>query len=96
MIDTAGTICKLSERLHEAGAKNIYVCASHGVFSEQAMIKIDQSKITKIIVTDSLPLPSNASKKIVQVPMSSYLADVILAEHFRSIRFEEEKFESED
>jgi len=96
MIDTAGTIVNLAERLTEAGGKNIYVCASHGLFTEGSMNRIEKSKIHKILVTDSLPLPANASKKISQVSLKHSLADVILAEHFRSVRFEEEKFEAED
>ncbi len=96
MIDTAGTVFKLSERLTAAGAKHVYVCASHGLFTEQSMNRIDASKVHKVIVTNSLPLPNHPSKKVQQVSLADSLADVILAEHFRAIRFEDEKFEAED
>ena len=96
MVDTAGTIQSLSSRLHHAGAKNIYVCASHGLFSENAMEFIDNSHVTKIFVTDSLVLPKNASKKIEQISLAPFLADMILTEHFRTISLEEEAFEEED
>lgn len=55
MIDTAGTICKASKLLKENGAKNIYVFATHGVFSSNALERIEKSNITKVVVTNTVP-----------------------------------------
>ena len=96
MVDTGATVQSLSTRLNAAGAGDIIVCASHGLFTEHAMEIIDSSKVTKIVVTDSLPLPKNSSKKIVQLPLAPFLADMILTEHFRTVRVEEDKFEDDE
>lgn len=96
MVDTAGTIANLSRRLHDAGARDIYICASHGLFTEHAMETIDNSPVKKVIVSDSLPLPQGSSNKIEQVSLAKYLGHVILTEHFRTIISEEEIFEDEE
>ena len=54
MIDTAGTLCAAANALSDRGAKEIYACATHGVFSANAMNNINQSALTKVIVTDSI------------------------------------------
>ena len=40
MVDTAGTLMELSGKLAGAGARNIYLCASHGLFTNDSMQKI--------------------------------------------------------
>ena len=87
MVDTAGTLTVLSERLQRAGARNIYVAASHGLFSEHSMELIDKGPVKKVLVTNSLPIPKGpaVSKKVAQLSMAPMLANVILAEHFRSV-----------
>ncbi len=93
LIDTAETITTLSNKFMVAGAKNIYVCASHGIFTNDNVQRIEKSPITKVIVTNSLPLPANVSStKIDQVSLGPLLARVIWTEHFRSNlkNFEEE------
>jgi ribose-phosphate pyrophosphokinase len=61
MIDTGGSICKAAEILKQNGAKKIIVFATHGVFSLDAIEKINSSQINKVIVTDTLPLTERAS-----------------------------------
>jgi len=95
MVDSAGTIAELSTRLCEAGAKNILVCASHGLFTENAVDLIENSKIDKVFVTDTLPIPATKNSKIEQLSVVKYLANVILTEHFRSMIFEEEEYEED-
>ena len=96
MIDSGGTIAGLSRRIHEAGAANIYVSASHGLFTDHSMELIESSPIKKVFVTDSLPLPNTASKKIFQIPTAPLLARVIIAEHFRTISEATDSFEEDD
>lgn len=56
MCDTGGTICKVADALYNNGAKDIYACFSHGVFSGNAIKNLGKSHIKKIIVTDTIPL----------------------------------------
>lgn len=57
MIDTGGTIVNVVEGLKELGANDAYVCATHGIFSGDAIQKLDHPGIKEVIVTDSIPLP---------------------------------------
>jgi len=56
MIDTAGTITKAVDALFAAGAKEVIVAATHAVFSGPAVERLKESKVTEVVVTDSLPL----------------------------------------
>ncbi len=56
MIDTAGTITKAVDALFAAGAKEVIVAATHAVFSGPAVDRLKASKVTEVVVTDSLPL----------------------------------------
>jgi hypothetical protein len=56
IIDTAGTICEASRLLKEKGAKDVYVCAVHPVFSGPALERLEQAPIKEVIVTNTIPL----------------------------------------
>ena len=84
MIDTGGTVVSLSKKLKGNGARNIYVCASHGLFTADSSEKIDNSHITKVIVTNTLPKKNN-SDKIVQISVAQLVSNVMTAEHFRTV-----------
>ncbi len=55
MVDTAGTLVKAAQALHEAGAGNIYACCTHPVLSGSAVERISQSAIKKLYITDTIP-----------------------------------------
>ncbi|MBO0779680.1 MAG: ribose-phosphate pyrophosphokinase [Ktedonobacteraceae bacterium] len=55
-IDTAGSLTQAVRVVHERGARTIYCCATHGVFSGPAIERLSKSPITEIVVTDSIPL----------------------------------------
>ncbi len=57
MIDTAGTIVQGAEALHKNGAKEIYACCTHAVFSGPAIERIKNSHITKLVVLDTVEMP---------------------------------------
>jgi ribose-phosphate pyrophosphokinase len=59
-IDTAGSLMEAVQALEAARAGEIYACATHGVFSGQALERIAGSSITEVIVTDTVPLPPEA------------------------------------
>jgi len=59
MIDTAGTVVKASDALYEAGATEVVVAATHGVLSGPAIDRLKNSRISEIVVTDTLPIDSD-------------------------------------
>ena len=58
MIDTGGTVNNAAKALKEAGAKDVYMFASHALLSGQAIEKLsDASLIKQVVVTNSIELP---------------------------------------
>ena len=57
MIDTGGTIVKAAEALFEQGAAEVIVAATHGVLSGPAVDRLKNSRISEVIVTNTLPIP---------------------------------------
>jgi len=98
MVDTAGTLSDLSRLLQGAGAKNIYLAASHGLFTGNSMERIEQSPVKRVFVTNSLPLPEVGvvSSKVEQISIAPHLGHIILAEYFRALSTaKEEEFRDE-
>ena len=56
MADTLGTMCKAVELLIEKGAKSVRCIATHGILSGKAIENLYNSKITELLVSDSIPL----------------------------------------
>src|SRR5512134_3207174 len=56
MIDTAGTLTKVAEAIKAAGASEVLASCTHAVLSGHAIERIEKSPVSKLIVTDSLPL----------------------------------------
>jgi len=56
MADTLGTMCKAAELLIEKGAKSVRCIATHGILSGKAIENLYNSKITELLVSDSIPL----------------------------------------
>lgn len=56
MIDTAGTIVAGADLLIENGAVDVWAMATHGVLSDPAIDRLKSSKLTKLVITDTLPL----------------------------------------
>ena len=83
MIDTAGTLCSAANILAEKGAKSIYACATHGIFSGEAINKINNSALTKVVVTDSIYFDNDKkdSAKIEILSISNLLSDAIRRIH---------------
>jgi ribose-phosphate pyrophosphokinase len=57
MIDTGGTICRAAEILQHEGAADVLVAATHAVLSDPATDRLANSKISEIVVTNTLPIP---------------------------------------
>lgn len=58
MIDTAGTITKAANTVVDMGAKRVLVYATHGILSADAVTKIKNSKIEKMFLLDTVPVPA--------------------------------------
>ncbi len=79
MIVTGGTLIAGATALREAGATEVYACATHGLFPGNAFEKIAASELTKVTVTDTVPIdPVNRPEKIDVLPVSGLLAETIM------------------
>jgi len=61
-IDTAGSLMEAVAALVAEGAREVYSCATHGVFSGDALERIQASPLTEVIVTDTIPLPDGIDR----------------------------------
>src|SRR5438477_5886086 len=78
MIDTAGTICAAAEILIAHGATEVWAMATHGVLSDPAIDRIKNSSLSKVVLTDTLPLPPEKQiDKIEVLSIASVIADAI-------------------
>ena len=58
MVDTGGSLCHAAQALVEAGgAKEIYACATHGVLSDPAVTRVEESCIRELMLLNTIPLP---------------------------------------
>jgi ribose-phosphate pyrophosphokinase len=76
IIDTAGSITKAGNLIMERGASSVRAFCTHPVFSGQAYEKIESSKFTEVVVTDTLPL-KHQSDKIKVLSTAGLFAEVI-------------------
>ena len=83
MIDTAGTLTQAVDSLIKNGAKQVFAVATHPVFSGPAISRLKESPITKVWVTDTIPLSeaAKASGKIEVVSVAPVLAEAIKRIH---------------
>ncbi len=83
MIDTAGTLTEAAQAVLQKGARQVYAVATHGVLSGPALERIHESKIEKVIITDTILLSPEAAacSKIVQLSVADLLAEAIYRIH---------------
>jgi ribose-phosphate pyrophosphokinase len=62
LVDTAGTLTKAAEMLFDKGATSVRACCTHPVLSGKAYERIQNSKLTELIVTDTIPLRQQSDK----------------------------------
>jgi ribose-phosphate pyrophosphokinase len=78
MIDTAATLCAAAEQLMDHGAREVYAAATHGVLSGPAIDRIKNSVISKVVITNTLPLPPEKQiDKIEVLSVAGIIADAI-------------------
>lgn len=78
MVDTAGTITNAANYLIDNGAKDVYIAATHGVFSGKAIERLSDSSVKEVIITDTIQQPKEKQlDKIKQLEVGPLLAEAI-------------------
>ncbi len=78
MIDTAGTVCAAAELLSDAGAADIWAMATHGVLTDPATDRLKAAPISRVVVTDTLPVPEERRfDKLEVLSVATVIADAI-------------------
>ncbi|ALS25626.1 ribose-phosphate pyrophosphokinase [Paenibacillus cisolokensis] len=75
LIDTGSTIINVVEGLKERGAEDVYVCATHPLFSANALQRLDHPNIREVVVTDSITLPPNRPERFQVLSVAPMLAE---------------------
>ncbi|NEQ25258.1 MAG: ribose-phosphate pyrophosphokinase [Microcoleus sp. SIO2G3] len=82
MIDTAGTICEGAKLLREQGARQVYACATHAVFSPPAVDRLSTGLFEEVIVTNSIPISeSNRFPQLTTLSVANLLGETIWRIH---------------
>ena len=76
IVDTAGTITKAANIMLEAGAKSVRAIASHCVMSDPASFRVQESALTEMVFTDSIPY-SKKCDKVKQLSIADMFAETI-------------------
>jgi ribose-phosphate pyrophosphokinase len=67
IVDTAGTLTKVTQAIRAAGAREVLACCTHAVLSGPAHERIKASSLSKLITTDSIPIRSGAASDKIEV-----------------------------
>jgi ribose-phosphate pyrophosphokinase len=95
MISTAGSICGAARLVHEAGAKEIHLAATHGVLCDPAIQNLRDAPIDSLVITNTIPLPPEKRLETIQVlSVAPLLAEAIRRIH--SNKSISQMFNSED
>jgi ribose-phosphate pyrophosphokinase len=89
MISTAGTVCEAAELCFSMGAKSVIAAATHGVFAGKAVERLAKSRISQVVVTNTIPQTENGvdrvaaiRDKFVELCVGQLLGDAIHNIHF--------------
>jgi ribose-phosphate pyrophosphokinase len=77
IIDTGGTLAAAAQTVLDAGAKEVFAVATHGIFSGRAYETLAASPLSGILVTDTVPLRAGAPDMIRQLTCADILADTV-------------------
>ncbi|KAL3598742.1 hypothetical protein D5086_006660 [Populus alba] len=82
MIDTAGTIAKGAALLHEEGAREVYACCTHAVFSPPAIERLSSGLFQEVIITNTIPVvEKNYFPQLTVLSVASLLGETIWRVH---------------
>lgn len=78
IVDTAGTLTIAAQALKDEGALEVYAAATHGILSNPAVSRIENSALVELVITDSIPLPREKQiDKIKVLSVANMLAKAI-------------------
>jgi ribose-phosphate pyrophosphokinase len=78
IIDTAGTLCAGADAVMRAGANRVLACATHPIFSDPALERIEASVLQEVVVCDTVPVDLlRKPDKVTVLPVDRILADTI-------------------
>ncbi|MEI6487328.1 MAG: ribose-phosphate pyrophosphokinase [Bacteroidota bacterium] len=80
LIDTGGTLTKAADMMLDRGARSVRAVCTHAVLSGKAYENIEKSRITELVVTDTIPLRQE-SPKIKVLSVASLFAKVLHSVH---------------
>jgi ribose-phosphate pyrophosphokinase len=82
MISTAGSICGAAEVMHQHGARQVYLAATHGLLVGDAIEHLQKAPIDGLILTDTVPLsPEKQIPKLTVLGVASLLGEAIKRIH---------------
>ncbi len=82
MIDTAGTMVAAVETIKEKGAKDVYIAATHGIFTPPAIEQLKKSSVAEVIVTNTIDIPkSKQFKRLTTLSLGRLIAEAIKCSH---------------
>ncbi|BDT14365.1 ribose-phosphate pyrophosphokinase [Limnospira platensis NIES-39] len=82
MIDTAGTISEGARLLREEGARQVYACATHAVFSHPAIERLSTGVLEEVIVTNTIPAsPDKTFDQLTVLSVANLLGETIWRIH---------------
>ncbi|HZG40752.1 MAG TPA: ribose-phosphate pyrophosphokinase [Nodosilinea sp.] len=85
MIDTAGTICEGARLLKQEGARQVYACATHPVFSPPAVERLSAGLFEEVIVTNTIPMTAARQfNQLTVLSMANLLGEAIWRIHEES------------
>ena len=82
LISTGGTLAEAAKALKDRGARNVYACATHGVFAGDALTTMDGSVLVETLVTNTIPLdPEHIEARVKVISVAPLFAEAILRIH---------------
>lgn len=82
MIDTGGTISEGAKLLRQEGAREVYACATHAVFSPPAVERLSSGLFEEVIVTNTIPVPEDSLfKQLTVLTVANLLGETIWRIH---------------
>ncbi len=79
--DTAGTLVQAAQELINRGARRVFACITHPVFSGPALERIGKSCLTELVITDTIPAKNGLPPNIVQLSIAPVIAEAIERTH---------------
>lgn len=82
MISTGGTLAEAARALKERGARDVYACATHGIFADSALSITADSVLVETVVTNTIPLaPDHARARVKVISVAPLFAEAIMRIH---------------